>query len=398
VTARTRRRGALARLLAAVLVLAAAAGCGGAPDLRPRSDPAAFPLVVPAPDYDRRFSGEGPGWTGGDGTLSVLLPDGRTAWLFGDTFLGRVASDGSRSPDTPFLRNSIVLDRDGRLGPVLGATASAPQATFPSPERGSWYWPGDGTVEGGSLRVFLHRYRQTAPGIWNWRWEGTALATLALPGLSLEGIRPAGPANGVRYGVCLLETDAWTYVFGVEERGGRKYAHAARAHRGRIGGAWFYFDGEGWSEDPGATAPFLADVSDQFAVVPCPDGLALFTMDLRSPFSGDLAAYLAPGPEGPWTGPVLLFRAPEGGPDTAAYNPFAHPQFGEGPRLLVSYNVNHVSDPDALFRDASIYRPRFLWVDRDGLCAAGREEGHGAPASASRGERPVGGSAPRPPP
>jgi hypothetical protein len=64
----------------------------------------------------------------------------------------------------------------------------------------------------------------------------------------------------------------------------------------------------------------------------------------------------------------------------------------------VSYNVNHVSDPDALFRDASIYRPRFLWVDRDGLCAAGREEGHGAPASASRGERPVGGSAPRPPP
>ncbi|MGM7445967.1 hypothetical protein ACPW7O_31915, partial [Streptomyces tunisiensis] len=29
-------------------------------------------------------------WTGGDGTHSVPLPDGRLLWLFSDTFLGRV--------------------------------------------------------------------------------------------------------------------------------------------------------------------------------------------------------------------------------------------------------------------------------------------------------------------
>lgn len=29
-------------------------------------------------------------WTGGDGTHSVRLPDGRTLWLFSDTFLDRI--------------------------------------------------------------------------------------------------------------------------------------------------------------------------------------------------------------------------------------------------------------------------------------------------------------------
>jgi hypothetical protein len=31
-----------------------------------------------------------------------------------------------------------------------------------------------------------------------------------------------------------------------------------------------------------------------------------------------------------------------------AYNPFVHPQFTANGRLLVSYNLNHVSDPKAL--------------------------------------------------
>jgi hypothetical protein len=46
-----------------------------------------------------------------------------------------------------------------------------------------------------------------------------------------------------------------------------------------------------------------------------------------------------------------------------AYNPFVHTQFAEGNRHLISYNLNHINDPTALYRDASIYRPRFIRVD-----------------------------------
>jgi hypothetical protein len=47
----------------------------------------------------------------------------------------------------------------------------------------------------------------------------------------------------------------------------------------------------------------------------------------------------------------------------AAYNPSVHPQFTVAGRLLVSYNLNHVSNPDALYLNATIYRPRFLRVE-----------------------------------
>ena len=31
-------------------------------------------------------------WTGGDATYSVPLPDGRVLWMFGDSFIGTVAT------------------------------------------------------------------------------------------------------------------------------------------------------------------------------------------------------------------------------------------------------------------------------------------------------------------
>jgi len=53
------------------------------------------------------------GMTGADGTYSVLLPDGTTAWIFGDTFLGTVNDDFSRQQRHPvFIRNTIAI-QDG---------------------------------------------------------------------------------------------------------------------------------------------------------------------------------------------------------------------------------------------------------------------------------------------
>jgi hypothetical protein len=66
------------------------------------------------------------------------------------------------------------------------------------------------------------------------------------------------------------------------------------------------------------------------------------------------AAFFPPLPPGEWCWPADA---------TVAYNPFVHPQFTANGRLLVSYNLNHVSDPKALYRDAAIYRPRFVRID-----------------------------------
>ena len=47
-------------------------------------------IAVPDTYFTNLFIRDCCGFTGGDGTYSVLLPDGRTVWIFGDTFLGTV--------------------------------------------------------------------------------------------------------------------------------------------------------------------------------------------------------------------------------------------------------------------------------------------------------------------
>ena len=86
-------------------------------------------------------------------------------------------------------------------------------------------------------------------------------------------------------------------------------------------------------------------------------------MDGRGPFPDTIAVYRSGSPEGPWQGPRIIYKVPGVGRDVVAYNPFVHTQFTEGDRYLISYNLNHVNDPSAVYDDATIYRPQFIWVD-----------------------------------
>ena len=353
-------RGKWPAILLCVCLLVACAGAGPQDNLRP-----VF-MAAPDPGFNRLFTLDGGGWTGGDGTLSVALGDGRTLWLFGDSFLGTVNPDGSRPTDAPMVRNCIVVQDGQNLTTRYGGTTDAPDSFFPSLAPGEWCWPADATVEGDRVHVFLHRYRQLRPVLWDWEWTGTAVASLRLPDLKIEKITPLAIANGVMY-AAILESAEATFVFGVAEHGTQRLVHIARAPPGNLLGPWEFFTGQSWSADPEATRSILAGVSSQFGVLALNEGLALVTMDGRVPFSADLVMYFAPRPEGPWQGPCLLYRAPEASTVLAAYNPFVHLQFTVAGRLLVSYNLNHVSDPSALYRDASIYRPRFVRVD-PGAC------------------------------
>lgn len=353
------------RLLLVLLMLLPGACLGhhGAP---PPADLAA----QPDPHFNRLFTRFGDGWTGGDGTLSLGLPDGRSLWLFGDTFLGHVRPDGSRPLDSPLIRNCLVVQDGETLTTRHGGTVAEPMAFVTPSDPEAWYWPGDGTVVGGRLQVFYHRFRQVRPGIWGWAWDGTVIATLRLPDLTLEGVRPAVDDNGVAYGSALLEGDPWVYIFGTRQQGAAKHLHLARVSRQNWPGAWQFWSGERWTADAAASRSLLAGVSSQFAVLPLAAGFGLVTMDERTPFSDRVVLYWAEAPTGPWRGPMLVYQAPEADGAVAAYNPFVHPQFDTSLGYLISYNINHVHDPDRLYDDAGLYRPRFIRADLARLAAA----------------------------
>jgi hypothetical protein len=329
-------------------------------------------------------------WTGGDGTHSVRLPDGRVLWLFSDTYLGRVnpppnpvgESYAWRDTTAPLVRNSaVVMDGDGRLETTLAAPL------FPDPGPNQWRWPVAARVEPRSpgsseqvVRVLLWvRTAGASPWIYGVP-TATEVATLTLPGLRLESVVKVldqqlvpDPSRRVLFGTTLVEEDGWTYVFGGDDGQAASrpasQAYVARVPRGRLGepGAWQYWNGSAWRAWA-RPRPVLGDgrrtgVGSAFSVVRHGGTYVLFTMAAGTKGLTTVTSYWSCSPTGPWHGPAkdLAAELPQG--QVAAYNPQAHPALGGDGRLVLSYDVNWLEPAGAsaqLSRNVSLYRPRFV--------------------------------------
>ncbi|MFJ5302889.1 DUF4185 domain-containing protein [Streptomyces sp. NPDC088350] len=330
-------------------------------------------------------------WTGGDGTHSVRLPDGRMLWLFSDTYLGQVhgppnpvgESYAWRDTTAPLVRNSAVVMRDGKPRLTL------PAPLFPDPAPNEWRWPVAARVEPRSpgsaesvVRVLL--WTRTA-GQYPWIYgvpTATEVATLSLPDLRVESIVKVfdqqlvqDPSRRVQFGTTVVAAGGWTYVFGGNDAQAAarptSSAYVARVPEGRLGepGAWEYWDGSVWTARAGPS-PVLGDgrrtgVGSAFSVVRDDGTYVLFTMAAGSRGLTTVTSYWACSPTGPWHGPTGSFSPPLPQGQVAAYNPQVHTAWGGDGRIVLSYDVNWL-DATAysaalnLSRNVSLYRPRFV--------------------------------------
>jgi hypothetical protein len=351
--------------LAAVLV-GPRLGAGAGPA---RSCPGATASARPEVGFNQRFAAYGDDnsytddWTGGDGTYSTRLPDGRDAWIFSDSFLGPVNQDGSRPTSSPFINNSMVIQDGAALVQTLhGGPPEEPTSLFVPSDGSDWYWPQEGVVEGDALRVFLQKYIKTGPGGWDFAWVGTDFATLSLPDLSLEAIT-AGPSTGpVTYGAAIVQQGGYTYIYGVEDQRYVNYLHLARAPLGNLLGTSEFWTGSGWSTDPADSIRLADDVGNGLSVTPVGGRYALITFADSDFFGHQIVLRMACHPWGPFGPETPVYDAPEHRGGLFSYNAHAHEQFFDQGSLLVSYDVNTFHGSD-LWKDVTIYRPRFLRVD-----------------------------------
>lgn len=357
-----------AALFVAALVASSGIPARPTPSVPPPVPPP--PPVVPAVALNDLWNGygdQGGHWTGGDRTVSVPLPDGRTAWLFSDTFLGKVNPDHSRPADSPLARNTLVVQQpDGALGETLhGGTADDPASLVRLPGSAEHYWVGDGVVEGDVLRVLYNRYETTGPGGLDFRGTGTSLATFRLPALTPAELLVIPVSNRVAWGSDLLEDGGYTYLYGSEQGAGEgHHLRLARVPTGGLRGAWQFWTGVGWSRHEEDSARMLAGVGTAFSVTRVGAEYVLITVDTSAGFNPVLVAYTASSPTGPFGDPRVLYRAPEAeteGKRLIVYDATAHPQLSAPGKIIVSYNVNSLDHADNI-ENARIYRPRFLEV------------------------------------
>lgn len=366
------------------------------------------------------------GWNGGDGVLTVGLPDGSVFWTFNDSFYGRVnAADRSRG-DCNFPRNSVMLQKatDGVLGETeddLIWLADYVNWTDPSAERyfhsrthlrhpdgektvdeilagdidqDRVYWSGDGTIYDGKLQMM---WMGTASK--ELRALGTSLATYRLDGTIPEGyylddipdylpkkgnylyrekVTHQINDNAVSYGSTLCEADdGHTYLYGTNGYG----VLVARTATHDLYSKWQYYvrPEEGsefvWQDEyPIAEQMERSQIMENNYACSMPwvfkDG-DYYYMTAQGPyFSREVYIYRSKSPYGPFGEKRLLFVLPgqldKLGPTAYhwLYMVNLHPALSRAGELVFTTN----SDPDDFWKNfndhgsADYYRPFFYRV------------------------------------
>lgn len=287
----------------------------------------------------------GSGWIGGDINGSVHLPDGRMAWLFGDTV---TALWGKR---VHLVHNSILVTGHGR--PRVIANPIPPLAD------GSFIWPAGARVEGTQVWVLCQRIIQTGPGLWDFHLAGTWLGRIDIRSWRLVSLRPVvGDGSRTNWSGGLFDSGPYTYIYGVEAEGVRSWLHVARVPSGRLDLPWRFYTAHGWAPDPSASTRLLAGVSVVSMLDLGSRGLRLVS---QQPVLGRIVwSWRASSPIGPFTNRHAIYDTGSFGKRTYTYNALAQPQAPVNGTILFSFDVNSYDylNPTT----ASLYRPRFFRV------------------------------------
>lgn len=312
--------------------------------------------------------------TGGDGAISIPIDKTKSFWLWGDSFLGEVI-DNKRAESTPFIMGNVWQLVDGKSAKTItGGNSAFPESLLKSENIDGYpaiLWPMHGFVDKNIVHVFMSTIVLTGKGTWDFYWHSTMYYRLNLSDLSVidkQELFTVKQTNA-HFGFGVTEHDGFYYIYGSNPQNDfTAKLHVARARlRDDKLQEWEYFEKNRWIKNPKESKSLQGidiPVSEQFSVFKHKNKFILLTQDRFKP---EIYTFIANAPHGPWSNKKLIYTIPEGENSTLfTYNAMAHPQYTENGNLLVSYCVNAKNNSD-LYKNASIYKPRFIRVSIDSL-------------------------------
>ena len=154
-----------------------------------------------AVDWESLFS-RSSGWTGADGIYWILLSgnespgnatNGRTLFVFSDTFIGEMNDSGERLPGSTLVHSILaglagdepdpakIILAEGRPGKYRSCICTDTSGTKPR----DWYWMMDAISLNGKMHLFGLRMELGDGGLFNF-----AVAVVALLSVPLDSPNP----------------------------------------------------------------------------------------------------------------------------------------------------------------------------------------------------------------
>ena len=326
-----------------------------------------------AGDLQAQFDQRGPVWGGGDGAEPIPIDNGRTLWLFGDTYIGG-GPYGGRLDNRGFVHNSMVVQYNGSCFAYLfrGDAVHGWYSAIPEPSDSDYYWPNAATYDpvSGVLSISLMRVHTVDPNNpWGWQLVGIDVmhyrVSPTLTILSTERLFTFGPADRAQFGTNLLADQGSVYLYGCAQREPTE-CFVARTNASMQAGSLAFWSHSGWVATLAAADPIVVDqpVGEQLHVAKVGDG---YVASNQIPLLGSGTwGWWGPSPTGPFSPIGQLWDA-----NDPPHGPLHSNWFSYGGRVINSsagpigvFSVNTADNEGATV--AGVYGPRFVTI-RDHL-------------------------------
>jgi len=360
--------------------------------------PAFSQCTLPAPPspatedttFDTFFQQNGPGWTGGDGSYSLLLPDGTNFWMWSDSYIGTVNPTTRLRSNYLFTAHNSLTIQNQTAGTLT--TVGYPPKTssyFVPTDKSNWFW------QGASLLV------EPSPGTYQieimlleWtpklKLAGESVATLSWPSYEILSIKPVAlTSTAIEWGSSIMQVGSYYYIYGMKDPGtDNKLPYLARTASLNYltqPSHWQYWNAttQKWvASQTNATAlSGVPAITPEYSVNQLTSTTGTFYLmtgmnPLSPPYPGwnQVTTYYSCTPQGPWSDGTVVYTTPEAGApgcktgNLVTYNPKAHPEFTDSTGILLTYNVNALNSTDLVC--ANDYIPRFLRITIPGVTDA----------------------------
>ncbi|MGB2848788.1 MAG: DUF5005 domain-containing protein [Saprospiraceae bacterium] len=317
------------------------------------------------------------GWTAGDATISLELPDQRSLWFFGDSYLNNVTSINGqqRLPCIFSVRNAVMVQAGKNFSTLLDTAAKGLARTFfktsDNVANDPVIWPNKGYIHKDTAFIFLSRVNSS------FQYQDGYLAKMTIPDLKIISLskNPSIP-DGYNFGVSVLKNlkgDS-LYIYGVKPGFLSFDAFLARCPINKVLGTWDYYTGKGWSstsDDLKKLPGTNFSVSPQYSIFPFKGKYYLVTQEvgfLTCNLGREIYGFQSTSAFGPFTDRQVLYTIQDTlfGDYMKTYNAEVHLQFSDSCTFLVSYNVNGACKSECNGLVGSIpadsYRPKFVRV------------------------------------